>query len=61
MEWGKSPSEFRNLSREDKAEMMAFLKTKSAIERYYLDKSDEKIKSARKDTGRKGKKKYPKH
>jgi len=62
MEWGcESPSAFRKLSREDKAEMMAFLEVKSAIERYYLAKSDDKIASARKEAGKTGKKKkYPK-
>jgi len=63
MEWGKTPSEFDRLSREDKAEMVAFLEVKSAIERYYLAKSDDKIASARKQVDGKGKKKskYPKH
>lgn len=47
--WGKTPSEWRLLNKEDKAIMMAFDRAEGAIENWYGEEMEKQMKNKKKN------------
>jgi len=47
--WGRTPSEWRLLGKEDKAVMMAFDRAEGAIESWYGEEMEKRIKTGKKN------------